>query len=225
MVSKGNEELASSESVELVISPFLLELAVSNLLCLSGLIDSLDELVDVVVRVEVVPHDFSVVGIVATTVALLGTIVEEGDTSSGQGEGKSTLEESLVVIAVKESCIVMVVYEDAKSVNVFEVLSFFVPSVGDASHGLSVHEGILDGIVHWVVEHASKMVLVITNVGRVAIETLSHLEDSGCLAILGPEILGNFRNSVDSNTVEIILLDKILDPVLQVLTHIGVALI
>lgn len=113
MVSKGNEELASSESVELVISPFLLELAVSDLLCLSGLIDSLDELVDVVVRVEVVPHDFSVVGIVATTVALFGTIVEEGDTSSGQGEGKSTLEESLVVIAVKESCIVMVVYEDA----------------------------------------------------------------------------------------------------------------
>lgn len=87
LVSQSDEELTSGEGIELVISPLLLELTGGDFLRLSGLVDRLDELVDVMVGVEVVPHDLSVVGIVATTIALLRAIVEEGNTSGSQGEG------------------------------------------------------------------------------------------------------------------------------------------
>jgi hypothetical protein len=51
------------------------------------------------------------------------------------------------------------------------------------------------------------MILVVTDVSWVAIEALSHLEDTSRLAKFSPEVLGYFWNSIDSNTVEVISLN------------------
>lgn len=69
------------------------------------------------------------------------------------------------------------------------------------------------------------MVLVVTNIVVISIEALSHLEDASRLSELSPEILGYFWDGVDSNTVEAILGDKILDPVFKILSYVGVTLI
>jgi hypothetical protein len=83
----------------------------------------------------------------------------------------------------------------------------------------------LDSVVHRVVEKSSEDILIGTNVSRISVEALSHLENTRCGSILGPEVSRYFRNSVDTNTVETIGADEILYPVFKVLTNVGVILV
>ena len=53
-----------------------------------------------------------------------------------------------------------------------------VPSVPDVFHRLSVLEDISNSKVHGIVEEASDVFLVVSNVGIIAVETFTHLEDT-----------------------------------------------
>jgi hypothetical protein len=69
------------------------------------------------------------------------------------------------------------------------------------------------------------MVLIVTNIGVITIEALSHLEDSCSLVVLTPEILRDLWDSVDTDTIETVLLNNSVNPILEVLSNIGVTLI
>lgn len=81
LIGQSYEELTASECIESIINPLLLERMVNNVLCLTSAVDCLHELVNVVVLIEIAPHNFTIVGIVTTSKALLAAIVEEGNTS------------------------------------------------------------------------------------------------------------------------------------------------
>ena len=68
------------------------------------------------------------------------------------------------------------------------------------------------------------MVLIIANVARESIEALSHLEDTRSLSKLAPEVLRDLRDSVDSDTVKTVSLNKIFNPVLKLLSNITIFL-
>lgn len=119
----------------------------------------------------------------------------------------------------------MVINENTKSVDVTEVLLILGPSVSNISHALAVHEDILDSIVHRVVEEGIDVVLVVAYIPIEAIEALTHLEDSSRLCILLPEVLGYLRDSIDADTIKVVLLNKILDPGFQVAAHVLITLI
>lgn len=214
IVGQCNEELSTSECVQGVIDPLFCEWVVVALLGLSSFVNGLDKFEYVMVAVEVSPHDFTVVGVVTATKGLLATVVEEWNTSGSQSESKCTLELSMVSVGVKESWVVVVVDEKSKCVNISEVLVVGVPSVSNVSHGFAVHPDVSDWVVHRVVEECANMILVVTNIGIISIEDLSHLEDSSGLGILAPEVLWYLRDGVDTDSIEIVLLNKVLDPVL-----------
>lgn len=69
------------------------------------------------------------------------------------------------------------------------------------------------------------MLLVRSYIGWVAVEALTHLEDSRSLPVLRPEVFRHFRDSVDAKSVEAIFIYDSLDPVLEVATDIAVALV
>lgn len=69
------------------------------------------------------------------------------------------------------------------------------------------------------------MVLEWTDIGGVTIEALTHLENTRCLSVLTPELLGHFWDGIDSNTVELVLLDGIFNPVLELLSNPIVVLV
>ncbi len=119
----------------------------------------------------------------------------------------------------------MVVNEDTESINVSEVLLICLPSLSNSSHASSVHPNVTDGIIHRIVEETGDVVLVGANVSIISIEALTHLEDSGRLTILFPEVLGDLRDGINTDAIEAILLDQVLDPILQVLANVGVALV
>jgi hypothetical protein len=151
---------------------------------------------------------------------LLTSIVEEGDTSGSKSEGKGALEESLVRLRVQEAGVVMIVHKDAESVNILEVLVVSLPSASNISHALSVHPDVTDSEVHRVVEEGGNIVLVGADVGIVSIEALAHLEDASGLAELRPEILGDLWDGVDTDAIEVVGLNKILNPVFELPSHV-----
>lgn len=126
---------------------------------------------------------------------------------------------------MQEARVVMVVNKDTKGVDVSEVLLVSLPSAGNVSHTLSVHPDVSDCEVHGIVEETGDVVLVGADVSIVSIEVLAHLEDASGLTELGPEILGHLWDGVNTDAVEVVCLHEILDPVLQLASHPGVALV
>ena len=84
---------------------------------------------------------------------------------------------------------------------------------------------IRNRVEHRVVKECGYRALVRSNIGRIAIEDLSHLENARSGTVFGPEVLGDFRDGVDANTVETVLGYDAFDPVLEILAHITVALV
>lgn len=125
---------------------------------------------------------------------------------------------------VQESGVVVVVDEDSESREILEG-TFSVVSVSDLVHALLSSENILDGVVHWVIEESSQVLLVWTNIVWISIEALSHLENARGLSIFRPELSFDFWDRVDSDSIKVVLLYQIVDPGLQVLSDVGIVLV
>ena len=121
-------------------------------------------------------------------------------------------------MVVEETGIVVVVNKQTKGVNIFEMTGLCVETLLDTTHVLAITKNIVDGVVHWVVEKTSDVVLVGTDVSRVAVEDLTHLEDSSRGAKFRPEVLGDLGDSVDAKTIEAVRACEVLNPVFKGLT-------
>ena len=130
----------------------------------------------------------------------------------------------MISLAVQESSIIMVINEDSKCVNIVELAILLVIPVGNALHALATSPGVLDCVVHGVVKNSTQMVLVGSYIGWVSIEAFSHLEYASSLSVLSPEVLWNFRNSVDSDSVKVVSLDEVLNPAFEVRSYVGIFL-
>ena len=126
---------------------------------------------------------------------------------------------------VKETRIIVVIDKDTEGIDILEMLGLLVISVTDVVHGFRAAKDVADGVVHWVVEEGSQMVLIWSNIGGVAVEALTHLENSSSLTVLRPEVSRDLWDGVNPDSIEAILLDDTLDPVRKVAAHIGVALV
>ena len=164
------------------------------------------------------PKGLSVLWVVTTGISLLGTVVEEWDSSGSQSESESVLEHSLIVVLVKEPGVIMVVNEETEGIDILEVTSFFVESVFNSVHRLLGAENIPDCVIHWVVEQSGNWSLVWTDIARISIEHFSHLEDSGSWTKFGPEVFWNLWNGIYSNTIKVVGADKVSNPVLELLS-------
>lgn len=118
----------------------------------------------------------------------------------------------------------MVIYEDTEDINVLEISWLFLPSVTDDSHALTVSESVSNGVVHGIVEEGGDVVLIIADIPGEAVKALPHLEDSGGLSEFSPEVLGNLWDSVNTDTIQIIVWDEFLDPIQELLSDIGIFL-
>jgi light-regulated signal transduction histidine kinase (bacteriophytochrome) len=110
---------------------------------------------------------------------LFRAIIVERNARGCQSKGECTLEALNIAVLVQEPGVIVVVDEDAESVEVSEVTSNILPSGADVIHGLTSSINVLDCIVHRVVEQAGDVILVWTNIGRVTVEDLTHLENTG----------------------------------------------
>lgn len=216
--------MTSVESVKVVVSIGFSVGMVPNLGVFPCLVDLGNLLVERRLGVEVVPEHFSVLRVITTSEVLLRTVVNEWDSSAGHRENDRTGEGNMVTIAVQEASVVVIVNKYSKSIDVFEFSILLVVSVSDVLHALVVPEHVLDSVVHGVIEQSGQVVGVRTNIGGVSIEALTHLEDSRRISVLLPEVFRDLRDGVNSNSVKIVILDCLLDPVLQVASDVTILL-
>jgi hypothetical protein len=218
-VGQRNEELALGVGEELRVSVALNPLAVPDLGLFALGVHLGNDLVKVRVAVHGLPERFAVLGIIASAVVLLSTVVDEGNTVGGHGEDGGGAETLLVAsVVAEEAGVVVVIDEDTKGRDVLEVALLLVVAVLDLAHVLSSAEDVGDGVVHGVVEKSGEVLLVGTDVGGIAVEALAHLEDTGGFTELRPEVLGHLGDGVNAEAVEAVGVDEVLDPVLELAT-------
>lgn len=126
---------------------------------------------------------------------------------------------------ILESSVIVVINEDTKSIDIFEFTVLLIKSVFEVLHALSRSKNILDGEVHWIVEKTGEIVRVWTNVIWISVKAFTHLENTSSLAVLAPETFFNFWDCVDSDTIELIGIDQVLDPIFKILSNITVTLV
>jgi len=223
-IGESDHELSSGEGIEAIVSVAFDLRLVPDLGVLPVLIDLSNLPVKRSLSVETSPQRLSVFGVVTTTEILLRTIVDKWDSSAGHGEDNSAGEADMVTIVVEEASVVMVVDKDSKSVDVLELAVFLLVPVFDVCHALAALPHVFDSVIHGVVEHTRQVVLVGAYITRITVETFSHLEDSCRATVLSPEILGDLRDSVDSDSIEIVSRHGLLDPVFQVASNVIILL-
>jgi len=126
---------------------------------------------------------------------------------------------------ILESCVIVIVDEDTEGVNILEFTIFLGKSVFDIIHALSRSKDVLDGVVHWIVEERSEIVLIWRNVAWISVEALSHLENTSSLTILTPELALDLWDSVNSNSIELIGIDQVFNPVFKILSDVTIILV
>jgi len=191
----------------------------------SSSVDLGGHLIDVRVGIHVLPEGFSVLWIISTGIVLFRAVVVEWNTSCSQSECETRFESAIVVELILESSVIVIVNEDTEGINILEFTIFFSKSVFDTVHAFSRSKYVLDGVVHWIIEKTVQILLIWSNVAWVTVEALSHLEDSGRLSVLSPEITFDFWYCVDSNTIELIGVDQVFNPGFKISSNILVILV
>lgn len=88
-VGQTNKEFASRERVKVVVGVSLDPLLVPDLGLFTLSVYLCDNLIEVRLGIHSLPERLTVLGVVTTAIVLLGAIVDEGDTTTGQGEYNS----------------------------------------------------------------------------------------------------------------------------------------
>lgn len=120
---------------------------------------------------------------------------------------------------------IVVICKEAKQVNILELLIFITPLFRYLQHALLLYSKyILERVEHWHVKNAIDVILKWSHNIDLLLEDFAHLEHASCIREFSHEILGDMYNCINANGIEIIFLDKVLNPVEQVLTYVWMLL-
>ncbi|KAI6758263.1 hypothetical protein HG530_010503 [Fusarium avenaceum] len=182
----------------------------------AGLGETRDGLVEVGAGVELAsPEIFAVGWVVAAGVALLGSVVHDGDTAGKDDKCEGVLEEGLVVLLAQPSRVIMIVNEGCEYTGVAELCADLVVHV---DHGLRISLLLVEavhGVVHSVVQEARHDLGVSSEIIRASVPDLTDSIDTSSLLEVGPEILLNMLDGVDADAVEAVLSNEPLDPIVK----------
>lgn len=117
-----------------------------------------------------------------------------------------------ILVLLQETVVVVIVDKVTKDGDVFEHGQVLRDSIVDVSHRLFLLEGVLQLVVHGVVEGGGNWALVAGHVVRIAVKDLTYGIDPGRAGVFCPEVFGYLRYGVDTNAVKPVILDSVPDP-------------
>jgi len=119
----------------------------------------------------------------------------------------------------------VVVYKYSEGINVVELRLLVSIGSSDTIHALTIGPNVLDGLVHRIIKKPRDVVLIVGHIVGVSVEALADgiNPSSGC--VLTPEVFGYFGNGIDSDSVQVVCFNEIFDPVLEILSYIGIVLV
>lgn len=210
-VGEGKEVVASSESIEVIVRVSLDLFILGEVGCLSEIVDSGQILVHFTLIVHVGPEGFSTVRIITTSKVLFTSVVNDGNTNRGQSESSSSPESNMITIVVKESGIIVVI-------NKVTQKGLIRPGGGTTVVALQVVHGVVlledptKSVEERIVQDTAHRSLVASSIRQVGVKDFTDSVNARGLGEFSPEVLGNIRNSINSETINIISIDNISDP-------------
>jgi len=211
-IGESKEVVASGESIEVIVGISLDLFILSEVGLLSEIVDSGQILVHFTLGVHVGPEGFSAVRIRTTAIVLFTSIINDRDTNRGQSESSSSLESNMITIVVKESGIIMVINEVTQK-------GFIRPGGGGARvvalqvvHGVVLLEDPTKSVEEGVVQDTADGSLVASSIRHVGVKDFTDSVDTRGLGEFSPEVLGNIRNSINSEAINVIGIDDVSNP-------------
>lgn len=109
----------------------------------------------------------------------------------------------------------MIVNEISKGIHIFELLFHFILNCFKLAHISLLQENILRGEIHREVQNTLQIVLVISNMSHIFTKDLSNSINTRGFFKLLPKLFGYILNRVYPETIELKVVNKILDPLLK----------
>lgn len=125
----------------------------------------------------------------------------------------------------EETRIVVVIDERSKDGDINVLGGPTVVVVSDSPHVLLVDEKISHGEVPGIVQNGTNRGNITSNETHVTIEDFTSGENTSRGDVLAPESGVNFRDSINSKTINVVSLDEVLNPVDEVVADIRVVLV
>lgn len=174
----------------------------SGLPCISQLLDGL---VEITVGVEVAaPEILAVSWVVATSIALLGSVVQDWDSTREDDIGQGVLEQSPVVLHVQPALVVVVVQEGAQCCGVRERVADGVHHVNERLRRAFLLVEVVHWVVNRIVEETWHELGVFGKVRWVSVEYLANVINTGCRGESRPKVLLDVLDRVDADSVKLV---------------------
>ncbi len=122
VVGDKDEHLPFRENIEVIGLVSFDILSVPGLQSLSALYKLSNVLIQLVIGIKVSPELLSILRIVASAVALLGSVVHNRNTSLEHVKGKIVFESGVATVSVEEPRVVVVITEQPQGIGVSELL-------------------------------------------------------------------------------------------------------
>jgi len=161
LVCESDKSVTTGEGVELIVRVALGELIVPHRLALTCSDGCLEELVELRVGVEIAgPERLTVLRVVATVEALLGTVVDNGDTRGEQGEDKGIAILPGIGLDREETSLVVVIDEGSDDARILVVLVVVLKAGAEIAHRVATCKDVAHCEEHRVAQNAVQDLLV-----------------------------------------------------------------
>jgi len=197
---------------------------VPDLVLLSPVDNSGQELIDVITSVHISPEGFSVIRVITTTVGLFTSVVGNRDTNGGQSESQSGLESNVITVGVQESGVVVVIDEVTKETEIGPGTGTVVVAL-EVVHGVVSLENITSSEEIGIVQDTIDWSFISSVIRKVGVEHFTDSVDTSSGSEIAPEVLGDVWDSIDSQTVDVISGDETTDPGEEIRSHKVVVLV
>ena len=165
------------------------------------------------------PEILSVSGIVSTIVSLLCATIQDWDTTGEHGVSESVLESSPVIVGVQEAWVIMVVYECSQELRTGECRANLVVLIDEVLESGFARVAVVDRVVHGIVEDRRHVILVRTDISRVATEYFSNRVHAGSVGEARPKVLLDVLHCVQAQSVDGVLGHQVLNPAIEDAAH------
>ena len=158
------------------------------------------------------PEWLSVLGVIAAVEALLSSVVHNWDSFCEENEIQAVFEHGGAVDSIEEPAVVVVVEEQTEGVGISKGLLGGCEGGSELVHRPPPGEDINQSEVERILEHGWDGSLIASSVVDPLVEDLSDGVDSSGGGEISPKVLFDEWDRVDSDTIDSVVLNQIVDP-------------
>lgn len=206
------KNVASWKSIKVCLRVSFYLRTVPNFVLLSCLYADLSELVKCMISIHMSPKWFSISRIISSFESLFCPVVKDGNSLNKHVECDHWGKMVPIWISWQESSIVMIIHEYSQNMSIFEFLSIVLKDISEFPHWSLISIHIVQSVPKRIIQKSRDVMLVTSNILSVSIQNFSNWIDFCSSSEFTPKPFWNFRNRVDSESVNVVFINDVSGP-------------